>query len=140
VSTQTVIFDCCHSGSGTRGDGETDESIVRACELSSNDDPDDLDARILKENSGEHPEPIDKATTETGARGLRLAKGFATKGMKSHVHLAACSAKEQALEDKETPQRFRGRFTTALLELLGTVRPDQITYTDILFKIPRIDG
>jgi hypothetical protein len=113
---------------------------VRACELSPNDDPDDLDARILKENSGKHQEPTDKATTETGARGLRLAKGFATKGMQSHVHLAACSANEQAREDKETPQMFRGRFTTALLELLKNVQPDQITYADILFKIPRIDG
>ena len=131
VKTQTVIFDCCHSGSGTRGDDETDESTARTCELSPKDSPDGLDAAIYKAN----PEP----EAETGTRGLRFAKGFAMKDMNSHILLAACSANELAREDKKA-QDAHGRFTTALLELLRTVHPDQITYADILSKIPRIDG
>ena len=140
IVLQTVIFDCCHSGSGTRGDGDTEESIVRSCELSPDDYPDGLDADILKRNSGDHPER--EAAMKPGARGgLHWAKGFATKDTNSHVLLAACRATEQAREDKETPQRFHGRFTTALLELLrGITQPDQFTYTDVLSKMPRIDG
>ena len=133
MSTQTVIFDCCHSGSGTRGNDETDESTARSCELSPKDVPDGLDARIYKEN------PATEATTETVTRGLRFAKGFAMKDMNSHILLAACSANELAREDKKA-QEAHGRFTTALLELLRTVHPDQITYADVLSKIPRIDG
>ncbi|KAJ2926834.1 hypothetical protein H1R20_g10256, partial [Candolleomyces eurysporus] len=112
----TVILDCCHSGSGTRGDEETDGSTVRGCELSPNDVPDNLDERIRKEN----PEP--KAPTESGNRALRFPKGFAVKDMNSHVLLAACSANELAREDKKD-QRSSGRFTSALLELFRTVPP-----------------
>ncbi|RXW16207.1 hypothetical protein EST38_g9645, partial [Candolleomyces aberdarensis] len=125
----TVILDCCHSGSGTRGGGETDETTVRGCELGPNDVPDDLDEHICKENL----EP--EATTESSTCGLRFAKGFAMKDMNSHILLAACGAGERARED-----RGHGRFTDALLELLRTVPPDQITYADILLKMPRIDG
>jgi hypothetical protein len=70
---------------------------------------------------------------------MRFAEGFAMKGMKSHVLLAACSANESALEDKKTPEAH-GRFTTALLRLLKEVSPDQMTYADVLSKISRIDG
>ncbi|KAJ2922355.1 hypothetical protein H1R20_g14729, partial [Candolleomyces eurysporus] len=129
----TVILDCCHSGSGTRGDEETDETTVRGCELSPNDVPEDLDEHICKEN----PEP--EATTEAGTRGLGFAKGFAMKDMNSHVLLAACGAGELALEDKG-PEKAHGRFTAALLELLRAVAPDQITYADVLSKMRRIDG
>jgi hypothetical protein len=96
--------------------------------LSPKDSPDGLDADIYKANEA-----------ETGARGLRFAKGFAVNGMKSHIVLAACSPSGLAWEDKKA-QGAHGRFTTALLKLLRTVHPDQITYADILSKIPLIYG
>ncbi|RXW20807.1 hypothetical protein EST38_g5035 [Candolleomyces aberdarensis] len=131
----TVIFDCCHSGSGTRGD-ETDNSTVRGCKLSPNDVPDDLDAHIRKAN----PEP--EATAKSGTRGLRSATGFAVQGMNSHILLAACGAGEEAREDikDHRDQIARGRFSSALLELFKTVAPNQITYTEVLAKILPIDG
>ncbi|RXW22833.1 hypothetical protein EST38_g3034 [Candolleomyces aberdarensis] len=129
----TVILDCCHSGSGTRGDEETDKATVRGCELRPNDVPEDLDEHICKEN----PEP--EATTEAGTRGLQFAKGFSMKDMNSHILLAACGAGELAREDKGS-EEAHGRFTAALLELLRTVAPDQITYADVLSKMRRIDG
>ncbi|KAJ2922365.1 hypothetical protein H1R20_g14743, partial [Candolleomyces eurysporus] len=129
----TVILDCCHSGSGTRGEEETNKITVRGCELSPNDVPDDLDEHIRKENL----EP--NATAEYGTRGLSSAKGFAMKDMNSHILLAACSANELAREDNRAKEAH-GRFTTALLELLRSVPLDQITYANFLSRMPRIDG
>ncbi|RXW17048.1 hypothetical protein EST38_g8799 [Candolleomyces aberdarensis] len=125
----TVILDCCHSGSGTRGSSEESETLARGCELGLGDVPRNLDALICAAYPG----------AETSSRGIRFAEGFATKGMKSHVLLAACSANELALEDKQS-EEAHGRFTTALLELFRSVPPDQLTYADILTKIRRIDG
>ena len=113
---QTVILDCCHRASKPR----SDESAVRGCKLSPNDVPDYLYEHIRQEHS-----PI--------------AKGFAVRDMTSHILLAACGAGEFAWEDKKG-QEVHGRFTTALLALLRAVPPDQITYTNVLSKIPRIDG
>ncbi|RXW20808.1 hypothetical protein EST38_g5036 [Candolleomyces aberdarensis] len=141
TQTQTVILDCCHSGSGTRGD-ETDNSTVRGCELSPNDVPDHLDADIRRANLVPEPEP--GPTSNSAARGLVSARGFAVRGMKSHILLAACSANEEAREDFKPasglPPIARGRFTTALLELFQTVPPNQITYAEVLTKILPIDG
>ncbi|KAJ2921480.1 hypothetical protein H1R20_g15619, partial [Candolleomyces eurysporus] len=129
----TVILDCCHSGSGTRGEEETNKITVRGCELSPNDVPDDLDEHICKENLPPN------ATAEYGTRGLSSAKGFAMKDMNSHILLAACSANELAREDNHAKEAH-GRFTTALLELLRSVPLDQITYANFLSRMPRIDG
>jgi hypothetical protein len=125
---QTVILDCCHSGSGTRG-SEIIETLERSCKLSPGDISDDLDADICKD----YPE------TEFSARGMRFAEGFAVEGMNSHVLLAACSANERALEDKNSAEPH-GRFTSALLRLFKEVSPDQMTYADVLTRISRIDG
>ncbi|RXW11756.1 hypothetical protein EST38_g14099 [Candolleomyces aberdarensis] len=125
----TVILDCCHSGSGTRG-GSNDESIVRGCQLDDGAIPDHLDLDILKDSSAD-------------TRGLSIAKGFAVKDMRSHILLAACSANELAREDtvKRGPDSdARGRFTAALLTLLRSVSPNQITYSDVLTRIPSING
>ncbi|KAJ2915855.1 hypothetical protein MD484_g4547, partial [Candolleomyces efflorescens] len=124
----TVIFDCCHSGSGTRGDGQRGDTLVRGCTLRPDDVPKDLDAAICKD----YPE------AEFKARGMRFAEGFSVQGMKSHILLAACSANELALEDK-SPEAH-GRFTTALLRLFKEIGPDQMTYADVLSKISRIEG
>ncbi|KAJ2915864.1 hypothetical protein MD484_g4548, partial [Candolleomyces efflorescens] len=118
----TVILDCCHSGSGTRG-SEVAETLERRCEICPSDVPDDLDA--------------DEA--ESSARGMGFAEGFAVEGITSHVLLAACSANERALEDRNSAEPH-GRFTAALLRLFKEVPPDQMTYVDVLTRISRIDG
>ncbi|KAJ2926726.1 hypothetical protein H1R20_g10359, partial [Candolleomyces eurysporus] len=128
----TVILDCCHSGSGTRG-GLDDESTVRGCQLDDDAIPDHLDRDILK----------DSRAFDSDTRGLSIAKGFAVKDMRSHILLAACSANELAREDavkRGQDSDARGRFTAALLELLREVSPNQITYSDVLIRIPSING
>ncbi|KAF8972429.1 caspase domain-containing protein [Flammula alnicola] len=110
-----VIFDCCHSGSGTR----TEEPLARVSRL---DDklkvPSDLDRRIWRD---EVP------------RGASVSTGFAQTGLLSHVLLTACGAREQSLEDKTG-----GRFTNALLTTLRTVDADKVTYRDLLNRMPAI--
>ncbi|KAJ2919024.1 hypothetical protein MD484_g1468, partial [Candolleomyces efflorescens] len=136
----TVILDCCHSGSGTRGD-----ETVREFVLDPNDVPAGLDAEILEDT-------VNQAADEchsVGTRGLQAAKGFGSHGMKSHVLLAACSANEvaresfqvtrSALAGQPTPndpkEAMRGRFTVALLEMLENTPWNQMTYAEVLNKI-----
>ncbi|KAF5341816.1 hypothetical protein D9611_001450 [Ephemerocybe angulata] len=125
----TVILDCCHSGSGARGD-EDETTTVRGGELHPNDAPEGLDSHIVA--GYKPPQPTG------GTRGIKVAKGFANQDMNSHVLLAACSANELAKEDKKD-DRPRGRFTGALLELFRNTSPDQITYFEVLTRMPKID-
>ncbi|CCM00515.1 uncharacterized protein FIBRA_02549 [Fibroporia radiculosa] len=113
----TVIFDCCHSASGTRDDRGT--ILTRAVELVNNV-PLDLDRVIWG---------------STGQRGAKIAAGFAHVGLRSHVLLSACSKNERATEE-----RGRGRFTKALLLFLEGVGADKVTYTDVLNKMEKIGG
>ncbi|EFI27919.1 hypothetical protein CC1G_14410 [Coprinopsis cinerea okayama7 len=74
----TVIFDCCHSGSGTRG-------------AESGGDP------LAQVRGGEvlHGLPFDfvQGDTTEASRGMSIAKGFTDRDTRSHVLLAACSAR-----------------------------------------------
>lgn len=109
----TVIFDCCHSGSGTRGDS----SVVSTRGFDYEKQlPKDLDAKLL--------------TGDGNTRGVKLAAGFLNHGLESHVLFAACNSNEVAREAKG-----RGAFTTALLATLATVCTDKISYTDLLRRI-----
>jgi hypothetical protein len=65
-----------------------------------------------------------------GDRGTDIAPGFIHSGLRSHVLLAACGAKEKAKEEQG-----RGVFTKAFLEILRTVSADTVTYTDVLRRI-----
>lgn len=106
---QSVIFDCCHSASGTRVDSEA--YAHRTVHLDSII-PADLDRDIW------------------GGRAGKISPGFAHHGLRSHVLLAACGEKELAYE-----YEGRGQFTTALLETLKSCAIDDITYTEILERI-----
>jgi len=115
---QTVIFDCCHSASGTRVDVPTTD--IRGVVL---DDvlPVDLDQLELPPSIG---------------RSSQNATRFGVRGLGSHVLIAACQAKETAKEDKLMK---RGRFTLALLELFNEEgRMENLTYSDILKHIKKI--
>lgn len=111
--SQTVILDCCHSGSGTRADSSVTSTRGFTYEKKL---PKNLDAKLL--------------TGDGNTRGVKLAAGFLNHGLESHVLLAACNSNEVAREAKG-----RGAFTTALLATLATVLTDKISYTDLLRRI-----
>ena len=112
---QTVIFDCCHSGSGTRTDAVDPSRLVRVAEVPNNI-PVGLDQGIWCGSAND--------------RKAKITSGFLRRGMQSHVLLAACGAHELALEDQG-----RGVFTQALLFLLTGVGADKIRYRDVLEMI-----
>ncbi|CAE6455414.1 unnamed protein product [Rhizoctonia solani] len=122
----TVIFDCCHAASGSRGDDQdicSEEArlvarFIKGEELMAL--PPDLDTRFLQ------------LARRTG-RSLVVPKGFAYQGSYSHVFLAACGHAEQAWED---PHAKRGLFTMALLETLRKFGTDQLSYKGCIQRMP----
>ncbi|KZP24193.1 hypothetical protein FIBSPDRAFT_822304 [Athelia psychrophila] len=114
----TVIFDCCHSGSGTRGGGDIDVK-ERTVKLEDNT-PAELDQDSWRE-SADHGED--------------LAPGVLYRGLDSHVLIAACGAKEVATE-YGTPRR--GRFTKAFVQLLRQEGVDKLRYFDVLNRLESI--
>ncbi|KAF8154782.1 caspase domain-containing protein [Crassisporium funariophilum] len=120
----TVIFDCCHSGSGTREEDHTTAHLVRGFEIA-HPIPAELDMHIwgfAELDPGED-------------RGSRIPQGFLRSGLRSHVLLTACGAKEEAKEE-----HGRGVFTKALLQLLTAINAETITYTDVLRRIHALPG
>ncbi|KDQ61082.1 hypothetical protein JAAARDRAFT_67479 [Jaapia argillacea MUCL 33604] len=113
----TVILDCCHSGSGTRGDNE--DRIPRFTEISHNIPP-KLDIGIWGD-------------ARSHKRAVVIAPGFLHHGLRSHILLAACGAKEFALEENG-----RGVFTSALLTTLSGVGAQNITYANLLQRLQGI--
>ncbi|KIM78109.1 hypothetical protein PILCRDRAFT_603746 [Piloderma croceum F 1598] len=111
----TVIFDCCHSGSGTRDD---DDNETRTVKLASNM-PVNLDQKVWSDSGA--------------SRATEIAPGFARTGLRSHVLLAACSSTETA---KETGGR--GVFTKALLTLLRRHGVEKLRYSDVLQRMDAI--
>jgi len=127
---QTVIFDCCHSGSGTRDDeAEEQERFTRAADFTIPGKPADVTISI--------PDELDRTIwqKDSATRGLRVPAGFVNKGVRSHILLAACSADELAKEEKG-----RGCFTSAFLALLKSVGAEQLTYVEALDKMEQIAG
>lgn len=116
---QTVIFDCGHSGSGTRTDKVDSESsfLVRGIDTIE-ELPADLDRDI-----------------NVSSIAAKVLNGFAHSDLSSHVFLAACGAAEHAKEFDD-----KGLFTTALLSALVTWGTDIITYKDLLQLIHALPG
>jgi len=114
-----VILDCCHSGSGTRGEAKASESVRRA--------PTDKRQRPI-ESFIVTPEEIPAAppvTRSLGAvSGWRIPQG-------RHVLLAACQDIEEAKEYSSDGEH-RGAFSYFLLETLQRAN-GSLTYRD-LFK------
>ena len=115
IAKQTVIFDCCYSGSGTRTNISDPTRLARVVDI-----PTGLPSRLDQEIWH------DTATD----RDICVTHGFLQRGVESHVLLAACGAQELAIEDQG-----RGVFTQALLFLLTSVSPDNIRYCDVLKMI-----
>ncbi|KIJ36101.1 hypothetical protein M422DRAFT_261648 [Sphaerobolus stellatus SS14] len=111
----TVILDCCHSGSGTRGEADDSSSLIRSVDVDV-EVPPGLDESI-------------RCACDT-SRGIALPRESYARGAKSHVLLAACGRQETARE-----KGGRGYFTKALLKLLEAVGPENLTYASVLEKI-----
>ncbi|PPQ85603.1 hypothetical protein CVT25_012510 [Psilocybe cyanescens] len=107
----TVIMDCCHSASGTRG-SQNNEIRVRSIDLP----PAAYNPDIDRENS----------------QGSKTGR-YSHSGLKSHMLLAACASNEKAHEHQDG-----GLFSTALLNLFRTVPLDQLRYCDILPRMKHI--
>ena len=117
---QTVILDCCHSGGMCR-DNDNGQFLVRAAEIDKSYRlPHDLDS--------------ESGITEL-ARGMKPVTTFASGAFNTHVLLAACSDTELARESGG-----RGRFTTALLNLLYVTPLERLSYYEILTLMEKIDG
>ncbi|KAG8721139.1 hypothetical protein FRC08_015437, partial [Ceratobasidium sp. 394] len=112
----TVIFDCCHSASGTRASEDPQARLV---------DPKDLPP--LSPDTDKHI--IRKP--DTSSRATVIPTGFAHRGLRSHVLLAACMASEVAWE-----REGRGAFTSAILSILKNAGVDKLTYTELKDSLP----
>jgi len=116
----TVIFDCCHSGSGTRSPGDHNNEQIRSCS------PDGIIPVDLDEHIWGH---------EGSVRTFKTPSGFGHTGTKSHVLLAACTSYEKARE-----RQGCGLFTEALLKALRASNVNKTTYNDLRRRIPQLDG
>ena len=127
----TIILDCCHAGSGTRGDGPA----IRKCP------PDDrIQSSIRSSNTA----------TGSGATGNTIARRVSpqsmTRGLRGgseieiakYVVLAACNAREAAAEyykEDEGRTIVFGAMSYALTEELGRLNSPGITYRELHEKV-----
>ena len=68
-------------------------------------------------------------------RGIKVHSGFARKGLRSHVLLAACRSQELAYE-----RTMRGVFTVALLKTLMDIGIDNLTYATLFDRMPPLSS
>ncbi|KIJ63462.1 hypothetical protein HYDPIDRAFT_29274 [Hydnomerulius pinastri MD-312] len=116
----TVIFDCCHSGSGTRTDEIDSSCLVRGIDI-----------------PGQLPKDLDQDVFVSAAnqRATEVAGSFTHSGLRSHVFLAACGATETAQE-----RDGRGFFTEALVEVLVNHGTKKLTYKSLLHQLKPLPG
>jgi hypothetical protein len=117
---QTVIFDCCHSGSLTRNDEVSKSNTNRR-------------VRGFKYPKNQKLAPDTDRDIRAKQRGAKIVPGFLNSGLASHVLLAGCSAKESSLEEDG-----RGNFTKALIDTLLNIGADKLTYTGLIQRLPSL--
>ncbi len=112
----TVILDCCHSGSGTRGPLELSEEVsVRLAATDERERP--LASYLFDANTLKALDPVSES-------------GWFTPPVGKHVLLAACQPSELAKE-VVTDDKHRGAFSYALVTTLETAN-QPLTYLDAL--------
>ncbi|KIK61890.1 hypothetical protein GYMLUDRAFT_260464 [Collybiopsis luxurians FD-317 M1] len=124
----TVIFDSCHSGSGTR-EGDPVPNI-RGVELPKDYEIlDTVDQELLRDLPDQQRKVI-------------ISKEFEKSGAASHVLLAGCASHQTSKEILG-----RGRFTVALMSLLRKSDINTMTYQDVISRVddlpdqtPQCDG
>ncbi|KAL5639795.1 hypothetical protein ACGC1H_006391 [Rhizoctonia solani] len=126
----TVIFDSCHSASGTRNPAKPKPGVIdrrkRSAEVK-RDIPWSIDSDILNPELGIAPPPKKDEIRYTG---LPLCIN-----QTSHVHLAACGSQEVAWEEDG-----RGVFTVALLKTIRAKGVDKITYQNLIRELAALAG
>ncbi|KAG8708057.1 hypothetical protein FRC08_000135 [Ceratobasidium sp. 394] len=115
----TVIFDCCHSASGTR-------DIVAPGRFARYIDPKDLLPLPVDIDLDILPKPSEKPK-----RHAVVAQGFVYQELRNHVLLAACGSEELAYETDGM-----GDFTAALLMTLKQYGADKTTYKGCIQRLP----
>lgn len=70
----------------------------------------------------------------SGARTNQVVPDYEHCGMRSHVLLAACQAGQLSTE-----RGGRGRFTSALLDVLSHYGTENVTYDGLLHLLPDLD-
>jgi hypothetical protein len=108
-----VIFDSCHSGSGTRSGSDT---RVRGGPY-----------------EGEIPDNLDDDIVLPRTRGARVPDKFRHHGLQSHILLAACASHELAHENRNS-----GAFTAALLKALKGVDTAELTYEGLIERMDKL--
>ena len=112
-----MIFDCCHSASGSRSDNVDKSGVSRTYKIKTVP-PSNLDSDIWQKGA---------------SRGASIAPGFAQTGLRSHVLLSGCGAKEESKE-----RDGRGDFTKGLVETLRRIGADNLSYAAILKHMPEL--
>jgi hypothetical protein len=120
---QTVILDCCHSGSGSRSLQVQDQALDPSFEARG------IDVENLS------PKLDENIWIDFVERGVEVPSGFLRKGLRSHVLLAACHSEKSAYE-----RTSRGVFTVALIDTLADIGINNLTYTTLLGQMPTLSS
>ena len=137
TTRQTVILDCCHSSSGTRVFEQKVQVLDPAYRARTIDEGEGtIDERERTIDEREIPPDLDRDIwgvfkPESG-RASEFHYGFARKGLRSHVLVAACHSRGLAYERTDS---LRGVFTMALLETLEKTGIDNLTYATLLSEM-----
>ncbi|KAG8820400.1 hypothetical protein FRC17_010165, partial [Serendipita sp. 399] len=141
-----VVFDCCHSGSGTRHS----TSRARGLEMSE-EIPEELDYEIWGEaeekkqkdtgDAAQIPEVIDSEMQDNAGEEERdkeraiFSGDIEHYGDATHVLLAACASDQRAFE-----VNGRGAFTKALVDTLNLVGMERMSYALLIRHLPQLPG
>ncbi|CAE6448681.1 unnamed protein product [Rhizoctonia solani] len=126
----TVIFDSCHSASGTRIPARPKPGVIDRLKRSAEvkrDIPWSIDSDIVNPELGIVPPP-----KKDEIRYTNLPLGV---NQTSHVHLAACGSQEAAWEEDG-----RGVFTLALLKTIRANGVDKVTYQNLIRELAMLAG
>ncbi|KAH7337508.1 caspase domain-containing protein [Rhizoctonia solani] len=115
----TVIFDSCHSASGTRDDLQSPGRRARSAEILF-PIPHDIDDDIFTHDS----------VSLKVQRGSEL---LLDSDQASHIHISACGSNQKAWEENG-----KGFFTPALLDTLRRSGVDNITYENLIKALPTL--
>jgi hypothetical protein len=118
IAPQTVILDCCHSASGTRGD---ESWTFRGVEFKNYTSRDDVPTAFITE------------CESAGTRSLAKNNLHRFAGLGSHILLAACAEDEQARESLE-----HGLFTKELIEHLKLHGVDEYTNASLILNLQKL--
>ncbi|KAH7337410.1 hypothetical protein B0J17DRAFT_768612 [Rhizoctonia solani] len=134
----TLLFDCCHSGSGSRdsGIGKNRDSVLEDLNFDQDrfkDEDGDLWFEFIKAS--------EEADTGHNSRSISTSNpgSLRYQGIKSHVLIASCRENEESFEFSRRGQPPTGLFTASLIEALEDCRKSNmiwnVTYVGLFTRI-----